>query len=326
MGEGTILNFSDQQSQIEWSRIECIDVSSCEKRAVIGSFMTEGNQDRGIVSCFDEDGTLLWEYMTGGPVSCIKISSDGGYIVAGTDSGSSGISKIMLFNSNGSLLWEVGTSPTCCDVISVDISQNGEYVAAGTDYNKIYLFFKNGTEILDYTTYGPSDTAYYQYWYEGNPGQYVALSDDGRYLAAGSLDCYVYLFSNNGTRLWRYKGERPFCVTDITSDGSRIVSVSDTGTIFLFNRTGYLLWSYDTGSIIRSIKTDSSGDLIVAGSNSSEIYCLNGSGNLIGNYTTKGGVTDVEVSTDGSYISAVSEGGVLYFFGRGDLCNRDVVV
>jgi WD40 repeat protein len=326
VGEGTILNFSDQQSQIEWSRIECIDVSSCGKKTVTGSFMTLGNQNRGIVSCFDEDGTLLWEYTTGGPVSCIKISSDGQYIVAGTERNPSGLVDIMFFSVNGSLLWLKNTSKISSEVASIDITSDGEYIAAGTEYNMIYLFSNNGTKILDYRTYGPSNTAYYHYWYEGNPGQYVALSDDSRYLAAGSLDRYVYLFSNNGTRLWRYKGERPFCVTDINFDGSRIVSVSDNGTIFLFNRTGSLLWSYDTGSIIRSIKTDSSGDLIVAGSNNSEIYCLNGSGDLIGNYTTEGGVKDVEVSKDGLYISAVSEGGVLYFFGRDDLCNRSAGV
>lgn len=318
--EGTVQNLSDLQP-----RIECIDVSSGGVM-VAGSSMIVGNQDRGVVSCFSENGTLLWNYTTSGPVSCIKISSDGRYIAAGTDSGSSGISKIMLFALNGSRLWELATFPTCCDVISVDISSDGEYVAGGTDYNMISLNSNNETEILDYITYGPSDTAYYHYWYEGNPGHYVALSDDGSYLAAGSLDRYVYMFSNNGTRLWRYKGERPFCVTDITSDGSGIVSVSDDGTIFFFNRTGSLLWTYDTESIIRSIKTDSSGDLIVAGSNNSEIYCLNGSGDLIGNYTAKGGVTDVEVSEDGSYISAISEGGVLYFFGRDDLCNVSVVV
>ncbi|ADN36688.1 Pyrrolo-quinoline quinone [Methanolacinia petrolearia DSM 11571] len=319
VSEGTVQNFSTIEA------IECIDVSS-GGITVAGSSMIVGNQDHGVVSCFDENGMFLWNYTTGGPVSSIKISSDGRYIVAGTEHNPSGIAKIMFFSVNGSLLWMENAYKSSFEVTSVDITPDGEYVAAGTDYNKVYLFSNNGAKILDYTTYGPIDAGYtYRYRYT-NPGQYVALSDDGTYLAAGSLDRYVYMFSNNGTRLWRYKGERPFCVTDITSDGSSIVSVSDDGTIFFFNRTGSLLWTYGTESIIRSIKTDSSGDLIVAGSNNSEIYCLNGSGDLIGNYTTIGGVTDVEVSEDGSYISAISEGGVLYFFGRDDLCNRDTAV
>ena len=324
MTEGIVLNFSNLPPQIEGLQMKCMDVSS-GGTIVTGSSMTVGNQDRGVVNCFNENGKLLWNYTTGGPVSCIKISSDGRYIVVGAKFGSA-FPDIMFFSVNGSLLWMEDAYKSSSKVTSVDIGPGGEYVAAGTEYNKIYYFYRNGTEILDYTTYGPSDTAYYHYWYEGNPGQYVALSDDGSYLAAGSLDRYVYMFGNNGTRLWRYKGERPFCVTDITSDGSRVVSVSDDGTIFFFNRTGSLLWTYDTGSIIRSIKTDSSGDLIVAGASNSEIYCLNGSGDLIGNYTAKGGVTDVEMSEDGSYISAISEGGVLYFFGRDDLCNGSMVV
>ncbi|WP_225353810.1 WD40 repeat domain-containing protein [Methanolacinia petrolearia] len=320
VNEGTVQNLSDLQP-----RIECIDVSF-GGITVAGSSIIVDNQDHGVVSCFDENGKLLWNYTTGGTVSSIKISSDGRYIVAGTEHNPSGIAKIIFFSVNGSLLWMENAYKTSFEVTSVDITPDGEYVAAGTDYNKVYLFSNNGTEILDYTTYGPIDTGYTYRYRDINPGQYVALSDDGTYLAAGSLDRYVYMFSNNGTRLWRYKGERPFCVTDITSDGSSIVSVSDDGTIFFFNRTGSLLWTYGTESIIRSIKTDSSGDLIVAGSNNSEIYCLNGSGDLIGNYTTIGGVTDVEVSEDGSYISAISEGGVLYFFGRDDLCNGSMVV
>ena len=69
-------------------------------------------------------------------------------------------------------------------VLSVALSADGEYIAAGGYYGKVYFFGKDSsTPLWNYTT---EDTVYS-----------VAISADGEYIAAGSTDDKVYLFDKD---------------------------------------------------------------------------------------------------------------------------------
>jgi len=69
-------------------------------------------------------------------------------------------------------------------VYSVAISADGEYIAAGSDDHKLYLFDKD------------SSTPFWSYGTEGTVSS-VSISADGKYIAVGSNDDNVYLFVNN---------------------------------------------------------------------------------------------------------------------------------
>lgn len=67
---------------------------------------------------------------------------------------------------------------------TVAISTDGEYLAAGSANNKVYLFERgSSTPLWSYTT--------------GNYVMSVAISADGEYTVAGSLDNKIYLFDCN---------------------------------------------------------------------------------------------------------------------------------
>ena len=76
-----------------------------------------------------------------------------------------------------SILWKYETGDW---VKSVSISSDGEYIAAGSFDNYVYLFNREGKLLWKYET--------------GDWVWSVSISSDGEYIAAGSNDRNVYLF------------------------------------------------------------------------------------------------------------------------------------
>ena len=102
--------------------------------------MVAGNYD-GHVYLFNKIGELLWKYKTDGEVYSVSITSDGEYVVAGSEYYDSNNERsygyIYLFNKRGELLWKYETDD---DVNSVSITPDGEYVVAGSSDDHVYLF------------------------------------------------------------------------------------------------------------------------------------------------------------------------------------------
>jgi len=107
----------------------------------------------------------------------------------------------------------------------VAISADGEYLAAGSFDNKVYLFEQgNSTPMWNYTT--------------GYNVYSVVISADGEYLVAGSgsEDNKVYLFEQgNSTPLWSHTtGERVWSVA-ISADGEYLAAGSFDNKVYLFD-------------------------------------------------------------------------------------------
>jgi WD40 repeat protein len=96
----------------------------------------------------------------------------------------------------------------------------------------------------------------------------VSISSDGSYIAAGSGDGKVYLFSrSSSTPLWSYQTGNVGCSVSISSDGSYIAAGSIDGKVYLFSRSSSTpLWSYQTGNWVLSVSISSDGSYIAAGS------------------------------------------------------------
>ena len=92
-------------------------------------------------------------------------------------------------------------------VWSVAISAGGEYIAAGSNDDNVYLFDKDSNILLwNYTT--------------GGDVRSVAISSDGKYIVAGSFDSQVYLFNrNNGTPFQSYSAGDNVVSVAILADG-----------------------------------------------------------------------------------------------------------
>ncbi|KYC44527.1 MAG: Outer membrane protein assembly factor BamB [Candidatus Methanofastidiosum methylothiophilum] len=107
----------------------------------------------------------------------------------------------------------------------VDMTPTGNYIAAGSWDNTIYLFDSNGKLLWNYVA--PEMILS------------VSITPDGRYISAGSVDS-IYLLKNDGTLLWKYP-TKGYTRTAVTPDGKYIVAGSDGGILYLFDSNGKIL-------------------------------------------------------------------------------------
>jgi WD40 repeat protein len=147
-----------------------------------GKYIVGGldNGNQGKIMQFSSRGTILWEYPLDGFARNVAISADGSYIAAGTHNilEKSGSVYYFSFNQstkNGILLWNTSVSSyvNCLAMIT-----DGSYLAVGLRNKHIQLYSQRGELILDHIAQDRIST--------------IALSEDRRYLAAGTLKGEIY--------------------------------------------------------------------------------------------------------------------------------------
>jgi hypothetical protein len=168
---------------------------------------------------------LFWKYdISGGSVYGLDISADGKYIVAVGD-------KVIFMTRDKRVLWNHDITTT---ITSVEITPNAEYTAVGA-YDGVYLFSKNGKLFWHY----PFDLF-------KTRSVYVAITPDGRYIAATALiehdGGYVYLFSKDGNLLWEKKVSDSFVLSVDISDDGKYLAVGLDREWLLLNKNGDILY------------------------------------------------------------------------------------
>lgn len=94
-----------------------------------GSTIALGSNNEKIV-LFSQNGTKLWDYQTSSPVLSVSLSADGSFLAAGCADG-----MAYHFSKNGSLLWSYKTG----DSALVSLSNDGQYLAIGSDDSNVYI-------------------------------------------------------------------------------------------------------------------------------------------------------------------------------------------
>jgi WD40 repeat protein len=194
------------------------------------------------------------------------------------------------------LLWKYKTDGR---VYSVDISSDGNYIAAGSYYNYVYLFDKAGNQLWKEPT-------------EGN-ANYVSISSDGNYIAVGSNDWWpsdnhsVYLFDRTGKQLWNKTSEE-FVRASISSSGNYVVARFSDNYVYLFDKAGNQILNEPTDGIVNSVSISSDGNYIAAGTDDNYVYLFDKAGNQILKEPTDEHIHSVRISSDGNYIAAGSIG------------------
>lgn len=188
-----IFLFDRADNQPEWiyqagERIYSVSISDNGDRIAAGSVLDENK-----LYYFDNvDNTPIWTYFAAdnGGFRSVAISSDGSHIVAG---GQSSPYNVYLFeNSDNVPEWIHPASPYAGTVMSVSISSDDNYIAAGS-YREVQFFHKSsGTPQWTFTTD--------YYWVNS-----VSVSSDGSHIAAAGDDGCVRLFDNSdNTPIWTY--------------------------------------------------------------------------------------------------------------------------
>src|SRR5581483_8534160 len=219
-------------------------------------------------------------------------------------------------------------------VDTVKISGNDRYVAAGTqagDKNgSVYFFDNNGTLFWKYT----ADRQILQ----------VAVSSDGKYLAAAGSQFYhygthgpagwnngeVYYFDKNGNLLWTYPVTRSNDHTvSISPDGSYVATKDEAVVEFLDNH-GNKLWSYTAGhGTEENVSAGSSyltmspdGKYVITSDYADGILLFDDAGKIVLAKNTGKHFFYQSISYDGSFIAASaqqwgeSDPGATYLFDK----------
>ncbi|HEY1788259.1 MAG TPA: hypothetical protein VGJ73_08900 [Verrucomicrobiae bacterium] len=283
--------------------------------AAAGGLISTG---KGFIYGYDAaTGNKTLNYATSTRVNRVSLSGDGGYLVAGAQS-------IYLFKRNGAS-WSAPQVIPCQTgdfVVSVDISSNGEWIAAGTYNGKVMLINNNnGVPGVPVLWQQPGGSIYW-----------VAMAFDGSAFAVGAHNGSAFGFSTAtfpGTSepAWTVKltgCARCGCVA-ITDDGSLVSAVGNvgkSGKFFLYsvqNNAAQQLWTNTTKHNPNSTSLDSTGKFVTVADGQPDgtpgaFYLYNAAGKLQWTYPTSNMSWPMQISADGSAIAAGSDDSEVYYF------------
>jgi WD40 repeat protein len=173
----------------------------------------------------------------------VVVSCRGPMVVGGSEDG-----NVYALDHMGNLLWIYGTQ---APVVSVAMSEWGEYIVAGSLNNGLFVF--NSTGSLLWSKAIPIAESYGPGW-AGADSKSVGISADGSYIIAATWGG-LYLYDNAGNQIWLYSGgpDPSETCAKISPDGRYIVCTSyTTGQIHFFShlRDGVAGWQPTDGSPI----------------------------------------------------------------------------
>lgn len=156
----------------------------------------------------------------------------------------------------------------------------------------------------------------------GNYSWAVAVSQDGRYVIAGSDDLHVYFFDTSlaeGKPLWSYATHGYVRHVAIAKDGSRAAAGDTGGGVFIFRPfvPSSLVWSFRTSSPIEALVMTGDGHYLAVGDRKGTIYFIKTTLADLPpcQYAIPSGVLELSIS-DSGMLAATAAGGGLYFFGK----------
>ncbi len=248
-------------------------------------------------SQFSADVVETWRYTIEGYALDMDISDGAELIVIGGVIGeNNGI--IYLFDKSGRLLWKY-TNPE--PFSSVAISDDGNFIVAGSDDHQTYFFDRRGLLLWRYSA--------------DKKIRCVELSEDGQLLVAGSDDNNVYFFDNS-RRIkrfaWKYRFDNSTSAVAMSKKGNYILAGSDDHGIYALDSDGQLMWKHTAKGPINTVSVSKFADYLVAGSQDGNIYCFNIGGKETWAMPTGGSVQDIKVDLRGTTIAAYSQDGFLY--------------
>ncbi|MFC5406258.1 ABC transporter permease subunit [Cohnella soli] len=274
-------------------------------------------------------GSAPWTLDDKADITSLSVSEDGSLVAAGTQNAQS-----VVFDAEGRQKF---AAPAGNVVTAVSLLQDGRLLAASDDYH-VYMYDAQGTRIWDAnlkkrakSLAASSDGSVIAAIAKGDTGvrlldagsgnvtsridvgfqtNVVAVSSNGKWIAAGGTDQYVYLIGSSG------KVERKIALDGIiesigvTDDGSTIVGVSNR-KVHLFTAGGEPIGLYRTKDDVTGVAAAPQGKRFAAADYSGNYYVLSDSAKLLWNAKPDGIGRRAAFSTDGRYLVTASGDGVL---------------
>ncbi len=237
-----VISYFDKHGNEAWSgriarRVNSVDMSPD------GSLVVAGSED-GVVRVFNDKGSVLWTKDCGKPVHSVSVSGSGSLVMAGANT-----NKAYMLTRGGDLRWEFrAQSPVVYVYTSED---GGASFALESMNNELHQISDRGGEL--------SSNAYSQRIMD------ISITDDGRYVALGFSNGFVYFTEKNGRLLWRQNVSGPITCVKLSGDGSLAFVTTVEKALHVFNKKGDLLLSYSFDSSPECASPSFEGDHVAVG-------------------------------------------------------------
>jgi hypothetical protein len=171
---------------------------------------------------YDRNGELVFKYPTLSAYSeqDTAISPDESYFLFGSQH-----KYVNCYTLHGEFLWqkEVGS------LYNIRISTDNEYIAVGT-HGELFLFDRNGNELWKKEV----SNAFIHEIALSAHAEYIAI-DTLRDFYSSSPKQYIEVYNREGEFLWKYQGIQPFMAIAMSDDGRYITAGSTNILVFFDN-------------------------------------------------------------------------------------------
>ena len=154
----------------------------------------------------------------------------------------------------------------------------------------------------------------------GNYSWTVAVSNDGRYVIAGSDDMRAYFFRSDapdGKPTWTHSAQGYVRHVAISSDGTSAAASDAAGNVYFFRPVSSKdpVWSFHMGSSVDAIEMNDDGRRLAAGDRRGDIYLFDTlqSGSPIWHDVIPGAVLALSLSESGALVVASAQGGIYFY-------------
>ena len=282
---------SDKQPVWEWASSSAItntDISNDSKN-ISATYARS-------VSLWINDTSIPYDTKTEGDgIRYMEMSSNGEYVITGEE-----IDKTLTLRTNGSKLWS--KSDFLSSLNGIDISDSGDNITA-IDFRNVYFFNKESNEEI-WNSYIASQEM-----------TSVAISPDGRYIAAGTLDGNVYVYlSSDVEDTWYHSDPFDGKITklDFSGDSSHLVIGTSSGRVHVYPSEGGNPITVANSEEITCISANSNSEYYLYGTNDGLVRLLDRlSESNIWQKNMGSKVTDCSFNGRGNHILAGSENGVV---------------
>ena len=235
------------------------------------------------VTFFDRRGGQLWTARISRRITCMDLSPDGSYAVVGAADG-----VLRAFDRSGNIVWSTTYQK---QVSSVCISGSGALVLAGTADNRAYMYGRDGTLRWEFLMNSPVVHVYTSYDGENNyiletrnntlhlvsdrggelaENSYsqritdISITEDGRYVAIGFANSFVYYTDRTGQLIWRQTVPGPVERIKVSGDGSLVFVSTNSRAVYVLNRKGQILLTYPFDGIVYGLDATHTGEYFIA--------------------------------------------------------------
>ncbi|WP_317137057.1 WD40 repeat domain-containing protein [Methanochimaera problematica] len=220
--------------------LKSLDISLDGEKILLASFG---------LTLIDQNADILWNDKSKYMALSAGLSGDQKYAYAGMDD-----EKIYSYSIESDKTLSAETDE---DMMSLEISGDGNYIAGGTKEGNILLF----------------DSGLNRKWkYKATfkPVTGISVTNNGNMIAACSSDNTVYLLSRAGRLLWSKNVDSPKDIA-ISSAGEKITVAVNPGLLFLDNK-GEIKGHIELNKPATSIAADKNSE-IIAVSAENKLYC-----------------------------------------------------